>query len=100
MKAGGGYVLADMLCQFRVRACADRTRATGDRVRRRLLVRAIDAGARDLPHSRDARRAITASQGGRECLAHRLDLLWVTIEDGKVIWPLKNYVRRPPSSRG
>src|SRR5271167_4658779 len=30
VKAGGGYVLADMLCQFRVRACADRTRATGD----------------------------------------------------------------------
>jgi hypothetical protein len=28
------------------RACADRTRATGDRVRRRLLERAIDAGAR------------------------------------------------------
>src|SRR5271169_3624456 len=65
-----------MLCQFRVRACADRTRATGDRVRRRLLERAIDAGARDLPHAGDARHAITASQGGRECLAHRLDLLW------------------------
>jgi hypothetical protein len=46
-KAGGGYVLADMLCQYRVRACADRTGATGDRVRRRLLERAIDAGARD-----------------------------------------------------
>src|ERR1700682_4618091 len=65
-----------MLCQFRIRACADRTRATTDRVRRRLLERAIDAGARDLPHTRDARHAITASQGGRECLAHRLDLLW------------------------
>src|ERR1700730_7670251 len=65
-----------MLCQFRVRACADRTTATGDRVRRRLLERAIDAGARDLPHAGDARHAITASQGGRECLAHRLDLLW------------------------
>src|SRR5271157_2312813 len=35
-----------MLCQFRVRACADRTRATGDRVRRRLLERAIDAALR------------------------------------------------------
>src|SRR3984893_7860335 len=65
-----------MLCQFRVRACADRTTATGDRVRRRLLERAIDAGARDLPHAGDARHAITASQGGRECLAHRLGLLW------------------------
>src|SRR5580700_1683308 len=65
-----------MLCQFRVRACADRTGATGDRVRRRLLERAIDAGARDLPHPGDARHAITARQGGRECLAHRLDLLW------------------------
>jgi hypothetical protein len=51
-------------------------RPDGDRVRRRLLERAIDAGARDLPHPRDARLAITASQGGRECLAHRLDLLW------------------------
>jgi hypothetical protein len=27
-EGGRGYVLADMLCQFRVRACADRTRAT------------------------------------------------------------------------
>src|SRR6516225_4846843 len=75
MKAGGGYVLADMLCQFRVRACADWTRAT-DRVRRRLLERAIDAGARDLPHPRDAHHTVTASQGGRAILAHRLDLLW------------------------
>src|SRR6516165_9054731 len=55
-----------MLCQFRVRACADWTRAT-DRVRRRLLERAIDAGAQDLPHPRDAHHTITASQGGREC---------------------------------
>src|SRR6516162_7451577 len=75
MKAGGGYVLADMLCQFRVRACADWTRAT-DHVRRRLLERAIDAGTRDLPHPRDAHHTVTASQGGRAYLAHRLDLLW------------------------
>src|SRR5262252_5635988 len=75
MKAGGGYVLADMLCQFPVRACADWTRAT-DRVRRRLLERAIDAGARDLPHPRDAHHTVTASQGGRAYLAHSLDLLW------------------------
>src|SRR5580658_3240600 len=45
-------------------------------LRPRLLERAIDAGARDLPHAGDARHAITASQGERECLAHRLDLLW------------------------
>ena len=49
---------------------------TGDRVRRRLFERAIDAGARDLPHARNSRRTITASKRGRECLAHRLDLLW------------------------
>jgi hypothetical protein len=60
VKAGGGYLLADMLCQFRVRACADRTTATGDRVRRRLLERAIDDGARDLPHAGDARHAIAS----------------------------------------
>src|SRR5450432_3827288 len=48
----------------------------GDRVRRRLFERAIDAGARDLPHARNSRQTITASKGGRECLAHRLDLLW------------------------
>src|SRR5215471_20206114 len=74
MKSGGGYVLADMLCHFRVRACAEWTRAT--RVRRRLLERAIDAGARDLPHPRDAHHTVTASQGGRAYLAHSLDLLW------------------------
>jgi hypothetical protein len=60
----GGYVPADMLCQFRVRACADWTRATGDRVWRRLLERAID-GARDLPRARDAHQTATASRGGR-----------------------------------
>jgi hypothetical protein len=49
VKAGGGYVLADMLCQFRVRACAAQARTTAARVRRRLLARAVDAGARDLP---------------------------------------------------
>src|SRR5207344_3467283 len=65
-----------MICQFRVRTCADRTGATGARVRRRLFERAIDAGARDLPHACNARQTITASKGGRECLAHRLDLLW------------------------
>src|SRR4029077_4028558 len=46
------------------------------RRRRRLLERAIDAGARDLPRARNARQTITAGQGGRECLAHRLGLLW------------------------
>src|SRR6516164_6738129 len=71
----GGRVWLDMLCQFPVRACADWTRAT-DRVRRRLLERAIDAGARDLPHPRDPHHTVTASQGGRAILAHRLDLLW------------------------
>src|ERR1700720_680152 len=65
-----------MLCQFRVRACAARTSTTAARVRRHLLARAIDTGARNLPHARNARHAITASQGGREYLAHRLDLLW------------------------
>ena len=74
--AGGIYLPADMICQFRVRTCADRTGATGARVRRRLFERAIDAGARDLPHACNARQTITASKGGRECLAHRLDLLW------------------------
>src|SRR6478672_2003756 len=54
---GGGDVLADMVCQFRVRTCANRTRATGTRVRRRLFERAIDAGARD------PRQTITASKG-------------------------------------
>src|ERR1700730_10404221 len=92
MKAGGIYLPADMICQFRVRTCADRTRATGDRVRRSLFARAIDAGARDLPHVCDARQTIIASKGRREgqaqrldllaskgrreCPAHRLDLLW------------------------
>src|SRR5207342_3031512 len=65
-----------MVGQFRVRTCPDRARATGDRVRRRLFEGAIDAGTRDLPHTRDARQAITTSTGGRERLAHRLDLLW------------------------
>ena len=69
-------MLADMVGQFRVRTCPDRARATGDRVRRRLFEGAIDAGTRDRPHARNARQAITASTGGRERLAHRLDLLW------------------------
>ena len=47
---------ADMICQFRVRTCADRTRATGARVWRRLFERAVDAGARDLPHACNARQ--------------------------------------------
>src|SRR4249919_2700016 len=72
----GSYLPADMVGQFRVRTCPDRARATGDRVRRRLFEGAIDAGTRDLPHTRNARQAITASTGGRERLAHRLDLLW------------------------
>src|SRR6476620_12188747 len=76
VKAGGGDVPADVVCQFRVRTCADRTGATGARVRRRLIERAIADGARDLPGARNARQTITTSQGGRECLAHRLDLLW------------------------
>ena len=42
----------------------------------RLFERAIDAGARDLPDARNARQTITTSNGGRERLAHRLDLLW------------------------
>jgi hypothetical protein len=29
VKAGGIYLPADMICQFRVRTCADRTGATG-----------------------------------------------------------------------
>jgi hypothetical protein len=41
-----------------------------------LFERAIDAVARDLPPACNARQTITASKGGRECLAHRLDLLW------------------------
>src|SRR3954467_4233912 len=49
MQAGGGYLPADMICQFGVRACADRTRATRWRVRLRLFESAIDAGARDTP---------------------------------------------------
>src|SRR6516165_7248318 len=68
--------LADMLCQFRVRACAAWARTTAARIRRHLLARAIDAGARDLPHPRDAHHSVTATQGGRAYLAHRLDLLW------------------------
>src|SRR5829696_3840298 len=66
-----------MICQFRVRTGSDRTRATGDRVRRRLFEGAIDAGTRDLPHTRNPRQTITASKGGRERPAHRLDLLEV-----------------------
>src|ERR1700675_2285404 len=76
MKAGGSYLPADMVCQFHVQTCANRAGTTGDRVRRRLFERAIDAGARDLPHARNSRQTITASKGGRERLAHRLDLLW------------------------
>src|ERR1700704_4518740 len=75
MQAGGGYLPADMICQFGVRTCADRTRATRWRVRLRLFESAIDAGARDTPHTRNTRQTITASNGGRECAAHRLDLL-------------------------
>jgi hypothetical protein len=46
MKAGGGYLPADMVCQFYVRTCADRTGTTaGDYVRLRLIEKAIDAGA-------------------------------------------------------
>jgi hypothetical protein len=46
MKAGGGYLPTDMVRQFRVRTCADRTwTTTGDRVRPRLIEKAIDAGA-------------------------------------------------------
>src|SRR3979490_2544722 len=76
MKAGGDYLLADMARSVCARTCADWTRAPGDRVRLRLFERAIDAGARDLPHTRNARQTITTSNGGRERLAHRLDLLW------------------------
>src|ERR1035441_11049736 len=76
MKAGRFYLLADMARQFRIRTCADRTRATGNRVRLRLLERAIDAGARDPPHPRNSCQTVTAGKGGRERLAHRLDLLW------------------------
>src|SRR3979411_2594303 len=76
MKAGGDYLLADMARSFCVRTCAEWTRAAGDRVRLRLFERAIDAGARCLPHTRNARQTITTSNGGRERLAHRLDLLW------------------------
>src|SRR3954447_13603477 len=72
MQAGGGYLPADMICQFGVRTCADRTRATRWRVRLRLFESAIDAGARDTPHTRNTRQTITASNGGRECAAHRL----------------------------
>src|SRR5262245_3313610 len=64
-----------MVRQFRVRTGSDRTRATAARGGRRLLARAIDAGTRDLPHTRNARQTITARKGGRECPAHRLDLL-------------------------
>ena len=39
------------------------------------LESAIDAGARDTPHTRNTRQTITASNGGRECAAHRLNLL-------------------------
>src|SRR5271169_1443133 len=76
VKAGGIYLPANMICQFRIRTCADRTRATGDCVRRRLFERAINAGARDLPHACNSRQTVTASKGGRERPAHRLDLLW------------------------
>src|SRR5450759_1758204 len=65
-----------MVCQFRVRTCANRAGTAGGRVWLRLFERAIDAGARDLPHARNSRQTITASNGGRERLAHRLDLLW------------------------
>src|SRR5438477_6326234 len=54
-----------MVCQFRVRTCTDRTRATGARVRLRLFERTVDAGARDLPYACNARQTITASKGGR-----------------------------------
>src|SRR5512132_2820246 len=64
-----------MIRQFHVQTCPDRTRATGDRVWRRLFEGAIDAGTRDLPHTRNARQTIIASKGGRERPAHRLDLL-------------------------
>src|SRR5262245_30589927 len=64
-----------MVRQFRVRTGSDRTRATAARGGRRLLAGAIDAGTRDLPHPRNARQTITARKGGRECPAHRLDLL-------------------------
>ena len=57
-------MLADMLCQLRVGACTERTRATGDRVRRRLFERAIDAGAREIPHPRDARHTVTRAKEG------------------------------------
>src|ERR1017187_5835247 len=76
MKAGRCYLLADMVCQFRVRTCPDRTRPAEGRVRRRIFERAIEAGARNPPHPRNSRQTITASKGGRERLAHRLDLLW------------------------
>src|SRR4051795_9827382 len=43
MQAGGGYLPADMICQFGVRTCADRTRATRLRVRlRRYFGRSPD----------------------------------------------------------
>src|SRR5882757_2618475 len=71
-------MLADMICQFRVRTCPDRTRATGARVRLRLFERAIDAGTRDAPHARNSRQTITASKGGRECMVqNRVDALLV-----------------------
>ena len=76
---------ASELCQFRVRACAAWARTTAARIRRHLLARAIDAGARDLPHPCDPHHTVTASQGGRERLAHRLDLLWA-----KGSGPIKN----------
>src|SRR5665811_2510013 len=65
-----------MVCQVRVRTGAERTAATGDRVRWLILESAIDTGARDLPNPRNPRQTITASQGGREHPAHLLDLLW------------------------
>src|SRR3954454_9896164 len=76
VQAGGGYLLPDMVCQFGIRTCPERTRATGSRFRGRLFERAIDAGARELPHARYPRQTITTSQARRECLAHRRDLLW------------------------
>src|SRR5664280_1430781 len=75
VKVGRFDFSADMIGQVSIRTRACRTGATKDRERTCPLEKAIDAGARNIPNARDPRQAIRARQGGRDRLAHRLDLL-------------------------
>ena len=70
MKAGGGYVPADMLRQFRVRACADRTRATGD-VFGGVSLRERETLARQIFHTRATRGARVSGSSSRPPVGQR-----------------------------